>query len=273
MIPMESIRKLSDSYRDIQEAKFDINQVIKDLGGNFAGSNDDQMKAVQLLKGLALSDDPKANEFMEKLDAATTQISQEMSESLVEYGLSASIKKKQKKHKAFTKHMLKKKKKKMKREEIDEASFNWKPVKKGQSSAKITVSKNDVEKVLDYISDNESQYDIDDIDKDEVTGTGSQSYSAGSIYLFGDDAGDFGIDIAKNFRKVKVLGESKESKSLIDLLNNIKNGGKIEDTDLTEEDVNGILDFYENTLDSTGQKEFNKMSITKIQSTMKKLGL
>ena len=65
----------------------------------------------------------------------------------------------------------------------------------------------------------------------------------------------------------------EESKSLIDLLNNIKNGGKIEDTDLTEEDVNGILDFYENTLDSTGQKEFNKMSITKIQSTMKKLGL
>ena len=186
MIPMENIRKLSDSYRNIQEAKFDINQVIKDLGGNFAGSNDDQMKAVQLLKGLALSDDPKSIEFMEKLDAATTQISQEMSESLVEYGLSASIKKKQKKHKAFTKHMLKKKKKKMKREEIE------------------TV---------------------------------------------------------------------EESKSLIDLLNNIKNGGKIEDTDLTEEDVNGILDFYENTLDETGQKEFNKMSITKIQSTMKKLGL
>ena len=173
MIPMESIRKLSDSYRNIQEAKFDINQVIKDLGGNFAGSNDDQMKAVQLLKGLALSDDPKANEFMEKLDAATTQISQEMSESLVAYGLSTSKKKK-------------KKKKKMKREEIE------------------TV---------------------------------------------------------------------EESKSLIDLLNNIKSGGKIEDTDLTEEDVNGILDFYENTLDSTGQKEFNKMSITKIQSTMKKLGL
>ena len=169
MIPMENIRKLSDSYRNIQEAKFDINQVIKDLGGNFAGSNDDQMKAVQLLKGLALSDDPKANEFMEKLDAATTQISQEMSESLVAYGLSTS-----------------KKKKKMKREEIE------------------TV---------------------------------------------------------------------EESKSLIDLLNNIKSGGKIEDTDLTEEDVNGILDFYENTLDSTGQKEFNKMSITKIQSTMKKLGL
>ncbi len=161
MIPMKNIRELSDSYKNIQEAKFDINQVIKDLGGNFAGSNEDQMKAVQLLKGLALSDDPKANEFMEKLDAATTQISNDLSEG--DYG----------------------KKKKVKEE---------------------------VETV-------------------------------------------------------------EESKSLIDLLNNIKSGGKIEDIDLTEEEINGILDFYENTLDSTGQNEFNKMSITKIQSTMKKLGL
>ena len=161
MIPMKNIRELSDSYKNIQEAKFDINQVIKDLGGNFAGSNEDQLKAVQLLKGLALSDDPKANEFMEKLDAATTQISNDLSEG--DYG----------------------KKKKVKEE---------------------------VETV-------------------------------------------------------------EESKSLIDLLNNIKSGGKIEDIDLTEEEINGILDFYENTLDSTGQNEFNKMSITKIQSTMKKLGL
>ena len=158
---MKNIRELSDSYKNIQEAKFDINQVIKDLGDNFAGSNEDQMKAVQLLKGLALSDDPKANEFMEKLDAATTQISNDLSEG--NYG----------------------KKKKVKEE---------------------------VETV-------------------------------------------------------------EESKSLIDLLNNIKSGGKIEDIDLTEEEINGILDFYENTLDSTGQNEFNKMSITKIQSTMKKLGL
>ena len=161
MIPMENIRKLSDSYRNIQEAEVDVNKMIKDLGGDFSGSNEDQMRGVQLLKGLALSDDPKANEFMQKLDAATTQISNDLSEG--NYG----------------------KKKKVKEE---------------------------VEAV-------------------------------------------------------------EESKSLIDLLNNIKNGGKIEDTDLTEEDVNGILDFYENTLDETGQKEFNKMSITKIQSTMKKLGL
>ena len=167
MISMESIRKLSDSYRNIQEAEVDVSKIIKDLGDDLAGSNEDQMRGVQLIKGLALSDDPKANEFMQKLDKATSQISKEMSEG---YGYTDNPHKKKKKVK-------------------------------------------------------------EEIETDE------------------------------------------ESKSLIDLLNNIKNGGKIEDTDLTEEDVNGILDFYENTLDSTGQKEFNKMSITKIQSTMKKLGL
>ena len=166
MIPMESIRKLSDSYRNIQEAEVDVSKIIKDLGDDLAGSNEDQMRGVQLIKGLALSDDPKANEFMQILDKATSQISKEMSEG----------------------------------------------------------------------------------------------------YGYGDNP--------KKKKKVKEEIETvEESKSLIDLLNNIKNGGKIEDTDLTEEDVNGILDFYENTLDSTGQKEFNKMSITKIQSTMKKLGL
>ena len=36
----------------------DVKQVIKDLQGNFSGSNADQMKAVQLLKGLATSDEP-----------------------------------------------------------------------------------------------------------------------------------------------------------------------------------------------------------------------
>ena len=162
MLAMESIRKLSSSYKDIQEAEFDINKVIKDLGDDFSGSNEDQMRGVQLIKGLALSDDPKANEFMEKLDAATSQISKEMSESYYD------------------------KKKKIKKEEVENV---------------------------------------------------------------------------------------EESKTLVDLLNSIKSGGKIEDIDLTEEEITSILNFYENTLDSTGQNEFNKMSITKIQSTMKKLGL
>ena len=233
MIPMENIRELSDHYRHIQEAEFDINKVIKDLGGNFAGSNEDQMKAVQLLKGLALSDDPKANEFMEKLDVATSQISKEMSESHHDYD----------------------KKKKVKEEvELDEAYFKIgipeiPPVYMESSSAGSV--KSSLRSILK--TDALKELSIERVSKSEMK---KQLR-----------------DMAKEGGETKEESNIEESKSLIDLLNNIKNGGKIEDIDLTEEDVNGILDFYENTLDTTGQNEFNKMSITKIQSTMKKLGL
>jgi len=58
---------------------FDVGKVIKDMAGDFGKDNEAQMKSLQLLKGLATSDDPKANEFMKKLDKATTAISKEMS--------------------------------------------------------------------------------------------------------------------------------------------------------------------------------------------------
>ena len=192
MLAMESIRKLSKSYKEIQEAEADVSKIIKDLGDDFSGSNEDQMRGVQLIKGLALSDDPKANEFMKKLDVATSQISQEMSEE-----------------------------------------------KKIKEDRQLK----DPKKEMMVIKDDE----VEVIDK-------------------------------KDWLKYKKKGylqaeEVEESKSLIDLLNTIKSGGKIEDIDLTEEEITSILNFYENTLDSTGQNEFNKMSVTKIQSTMKKLGL
>jgi len=60
----------------IQEV--DISSVIKGMQGNFGGDNESQMKGVQLLKGLATSDDPKANEFMKALNTATTKISKEV---------------------------------------------------------------------------------------------------------------------------------------------------------------------------------------------------
>ena len=62
----------------------DILKIIGDLKQNFGGSNDEQMKAVQLLKGLATSDDPKANKFMKALDKATTKITNDMKESTIE---------------------------------------------------------------------------------------------------------------------------------------------------------------------------------------------
>ncbi len=57
-----------------------ISKIIGDLKQSFGGSNDEQMKAVQLLKGLATSDDPEANKFMKALDTATTKIANDMKE-------------------------------------------------------------------------------------------------------------------------------------------------------------------------------------------------
>jgi len=62
----------------------DISKIIGDLKSSFGGSNEEQMKAVQLLKGLATSDDPKANKFMKALDTATTKIAGDMKEGIEE---------------------------------------------------------------------------------------------------------------------------------------------------------------------------------------------
>lgn len=53
----------------------DIKKMIKDLGDtNWGADNEAQMKAVQILKGLALSDEPESNTFMKKLSDASTSI-------------------------------------------------------------------------------------------------------------------------------------------------------------------------------------------------------
>jgi hypothetical protein len=62
----------------------DVKKIISDLKTSFGGSNEEQMKAVQLLKGLATSDEPEANEFMKALDKSTTQIATSMTESVIE---------------------------------------------------------------------------------------------------------------------------------------------------------------------------------------------
>lgn len=58
-----------------EEDEVKTEDVINDLGKTDWGKdNEAQMKAVQLLKGLALSKDPKSNEFMKKLSSASTSI-------------------------------------------------------------------------------------------------------------------------------------------------------------------------------------------------------
>lgn len=54
-------------------------KVIKDLGASdFSTSNDEQMKMVQLLKGIALSDEKVSDVFMKKLDTFITKLSSEL---------------------------------------------------------------------------------------------------------------------------------------------------------------------------------------------------
>ncbi len=78
--------------KKIKNEATDISSVIKGMQGNFGGDNESQMKGLQLLKGLATSDDPKANAFMKALNTATTKISKEVlggkAESMMKEGAS-----------------------------------------------------------------------------------------------------------------------------------------------------------------------------------------
>ena len=65
--------KAAELIREVSEEKVDAGEVIKELiSSSFGGSNENQMKAVQLLKGLALSDDPRSNKFMKAIDEFTS---------------------------------------------------------------------------------------------------------------------------------------------------------------------------------------------------------
>lgn len=65
-------------YKSIfTEKKNDTNvsKIISDvIDTDWSGSNEEQMKAVTLLKGLATSDDEKANKFMKDLDSLTSKM-------------------------------------------------------------------------------------------------------------------------------------------------------------------------------------------------------
>jgi len=73
-----TISEEKSEEKDTLEEKADIDKMIKDLAGSFGGSNEEQGKMVQIMKGLAFSDDPKANKFMKAMDKATTAASKEV---------------------------------------------------------------------------------------------------------------------------------------------------------------------------------------------------
>ena len=70
---MGKISELLGNKKTKTDEAVNIDNIIKELiDTGFSKDNESQMKAVQLLKGLATSDDPKSNAFMKKLDAFTS---------------------------------------------------------------------------------------------------------------------------------------------------------------------------------------------------------
>jgi len=64
-----------ESFDDSLDEEVDVKEVIKTLiNTKFSGSNGDQAKAVQLMKGVAFSDDPISNKFMKMVDDFTSSI-------------------------------------------------------------------------------------------------------------------------------------------------------------------------------------------------------
>jgi short-subunit dehydrogenase len=57
----------------LSEEGVDVQKIISDLiDTDFGGSNEEQGKALSLMRGLAFSDDSAANKFMKKLSDVTS---------------------------------------------------------------------------------------------------------------------------------------------------------------------------------------------------------
>lgn len=72
---MSRAKQLVSFLEPVEEAKPKAGEIIKELiDTDFSGSNDEQGKAVQLMRGLAFSDDPVSNKFMKALDKFTSSL-------------------------------------------------------------------------------------------------------------------------------------------------------------------------------------------------------
>lgn len=82
---MDTFKDMYDDLKDHQRKldgelleAVDVQNVIKELiETGWSGDNEAQMKAVQLLKGLATSEDPASNKFMKALDKFTSGLKPE----------------------------------------------------------------------------------------------------------------------------------------------------------------------------------------------------
>ena len=78
-LKVEKVKEVMNEEVDkIDEAKDQASSVIAELiNTSWSGSNEEQMKAVQLLKGIALSDEEVSNKFMKALDKFTSSLNKE----------------------------------------------------------------------------------------------------------------------------------------------------------------------------------------------------
>ena len=79
-------------------------------------------------------------------------------------------------------------------------------------NVKVTVDARDVDKVKSFIK-NSGEYnngEIEDVDSDQVDGSGMAFKGKGDIFIQGDGADSLGVDLAVEFgRKVKVMKRSQ----------------------------------------------------------------
>ena len=69
----EAMKRFENNEKRTKQNESKTTDVIKTLiDTDWSKDNDAQMKAVQLLKGIALSDEPEANAFMKKIDGFTS---------------------------------------------------------------------------------------------------------------------------------------------------------------------------------------------------------
>lgn len=74
----ENIKEeIKEETKELHE-EVNVKEIIDEvIDTNWSGSNEEQLKAVQLLKGLATSEDPLSNKFMKALDQATSKMSKD----------------------------------------------------------------------------------------------------------------------------------------------------------------------------------------------------
>lgn len=68
---------IAEEAKQLEEATKASDVIGELISTSWAGSNEEQMKAVQLLKGVALSDEEVSNKFMKALDKFTSGLNAE----------------------------------------------------------------------------------------------------------------------------------------------------------------------------------------------------